>query len=834
MPTAKKPTPKKTQAAKAVLKKTATVNSMITKPKKVFPTKTGKKTSSPATKRLRKTPATNISASKKQTIMARKKAEDTVKVPSNAPLRSIEKAEVLRSELSLYWQKSMYRIAIVSGFCFLLIGSTLATVNVFEGTSNVKNDALVTTAVTEPLVSVLTLQSSVPDIIYEQTKVLFTLRNVYLKSVEYYLVNEATKKVSQRKRAEHQLGNKFSLFITPEIIPVGQYKLYIQYTQKSQLVKRVLAAKKTQVVAQLSIPKKGETIIEPVRTTNSVNTSDEPTVTSSDQIKPTTHEMLEDTTTSIDEPIITNVVQEQSAELTEEIATTVTTTTKINLETELENTEPIIEQEVQPAKPITQSFSLYTKETTVSDVLTVNIIQAMDFRNLELYARPVTSLNSRFLTRASERSEAKVFRINTAAFLPNGKYEFYARGVDASGKQQTTPSVLITVKNTSLAPLVTTTQDTQTPKKPAQEERVFAPINLDVQKDDSLVVNDIQEASERLFKQESIKITQLLRNYASARQSGDEILIKTAREALTDIRVELANDALVDKELAGISDDVILEMSQKLADSQNRVDTFEQIRSEKSGGQTALDTDKDGIPDFDEVNLYRTNPNEPDTDGDGFADGIEIVRGFDPLDDTAEAVIVFESPKESIGLVQADVLKVEEVIPVINSIAETKDTSVRTEIRGQGLPNSFVTLYIFSSPTIVTIKTDADGSFVYTLDKELEDGTHDVFVALTDNTGSIVAQSNPFSFIKEAQAFTPVDAANDAEVGGETAVQSVAKSSYNTVIGLGVLAFGLILLMLGLSLRTKEEEVVLASGRITDNEFGLANAKKPSNPKAQS
>ena len=83
-----------------------------------------------------------------------------------------------------------------------------------------------------------------------------------------------------------------------------------------------------------------------------------------------------------------------------------------------------------------------------------------------------------------------------------------------------------------------------------------------------------------------------------------------------------------------------------------------------------------------------------------------------------------------------------------------------------------------------------------------------MFVALTDNTGAIVAQSNPFSFVKEAQAFTPVDASTGDIVGGDSVTETVAKNSYNAVIGLGVLAFGLILIMLGISLRTKDEEVL--------------------------
>jgi hypothetical protein len=43
------------------------------------------------------------------------------------------------------------------------------------------------------------------------------------------------------------------------------------------------------------------------------------------------------------------------------------------------------------------------------------------------------------------------------------------------------------------------------------------------------------------------------------------------------------------------------------------------------------DTDADILIDGDEVRTYGTNPTNPDTDGDTFADGVEIANGWDPL-----------------------------------------------------------------------------------------------------------------------------------------------------------------------------------------------------------
>ena len=44
-----------------------------------------------------------------------------------------------------------------------------------------------------------------------------------------------------------------------------------------------------------------------------------------------------------------------------------------------------------------------------------------------------------------------------------------------------------------------------------------------------------------------------------------------------------------------------------------------------------VDSDWDGVPDWDEENIYFTDANNSDTDGDGYLDGEEINAGYDPL-----------------------------------------------------------------------------------------------------------------------------------------------------------------------------------------------------------
>lgn len=51
-----------------------------------------------------------------------------------------------------------------------------------------------------------------------------------------------------------------------------------------------------------------------------------------------------------------------------------------------------------------------------------------------------------------------------------------------------------------------------------------------------------------------------------------------------------------------------------------------------------LDTDKDGLIDLQELQ-FKTDINNPDSDGDGFVDGLEIAKGFDPLSKEPKTLI---------------------------------------------------------------------------------------------------------------------------------------------------------------------------------------------------
>ncbi|MEK7460316.1 MAG: Ig-like domain-containing protein, partial [Patescibacteria group bacterium] len=183
------------------------------------------------------------------------------------------------------------------------------------------------------------------------------------------------------------------------------------------------------------------------------------------------------------------------------------------------------------------------------------------------------------------------------------------------------------------------------------------------------------------------------------------------------------------------------------------------ILKERTGVRAFTDNDSDGISDYDELSIYRTDPNRADSDKDGFLDGIEVSFRTDPTrvegSSSVEHKIIAQNNPLVSGVSEPTLLSVKNI--VVSKIATNADgrrEAKEITFSGHATTNSFVTLYIFSEPIVVTVKTNALGEWTYTLDKELPDGAHQVISAITDNTGRVLAKSEPLPFVKVAEALT--------------------------------------------------------------------------------
>jgi hypothetical protein len=218
------------------------------------------------------------------------------------------------------------------------------------------------------------------------------------------------------------------------------------------------------------------------------------------------------------------------------------------------------------------------------------------------------------------------------------------------------------------------------------------------------------------------------------------------------------------------------------------------------------DFDQDGLTNAEEQRLG-TNPFLADTDNDGFLDEDEVKNGYDPKKFSpgdGRDKITFENPR--------DVIEAERRSPdkktknsryVVNAVSSVKASvpgeKDKLRFSGKALPNIFVTLYIYSNSIVVTLKTDANGNWSYDLDKTVEDGSHEVYVAVTDNTGKITARSEGLGFVKTASAITiqPTALASETPLGNQSPFDRSLKE-YLFVACIAILFFsGAALMVIG-------------------------------------
>ncbi len=753
---------------------------------------------------------------------------EEVTLPANMSQRVITKSIAMMEVFDKDFGAAMYRIAYVCGLCFIVFGAAYASLTFVPNSAHLKAELITVsdTSTTDPNTTNTTSGTTVsPDstettnpstVDSGSTQTVDTVPTTVTQPVygrsEFSFLTTVPKNVIEPTPVSFYVTNAEK--ILPSLVIIGKTGFVsLPYDRVSVDKYRVIipADKLAPDYYELRIyikPLDGTATYARVTNKFFVGSEDverwyndqKNTDTNSDSGQ-TTSSGTENTTTDTEVKTGDTANDVTSTEEDEDLTTT----------SESDTEDPVLQPKTSTDEPKTAEQPEITLSSpngsTLKEVSTLWVAAPADASLIELYARPVNGLNAQFVTLATKRFDRWVFAFDTTN-IPNGEYEFFAK-TKLRESLLSSRSIRLTVDNIKIVKIEPAT--TIVPV----EERELITIDSEPFQPTTILEDSVRDESVSLLAEHETDLNELLRRYAVAIQTGDPSLIQAAKNALESKREAIALTTIQDQRVRDISDNISTELTNQISVLQQRVEIFEEMRKERSSGTTAIDTDGDGISDVDELKLYGTDAENPDSDGDGINDGVEIMRGYDPLDDRSEAVIRFQSPKESLAVVRSDVLEVTEVIPLAQADATPEQPPVVAEIRGRGLPNSFVTLYIFSMPTVVTVRTDADGSFVYTFDKELEDGRHDVYVAVTDNAGEIVARSNPFSFVKQAEAFTPVAAA-EANVLTPDSIEENAAGGYGLVVGMGILSLGLILLMLGISLRLKrEDEVVITEQPVT-------------------
>ncbi|HSD12234.1 MAG TPA: Ig-like domain-containing protein, partial [Patescibacteria group bacterium] len=161
-----------------------------------------------------------------------------------------------------------------------------------------------------------------------------------------------------------------------------------------------------------------------------------------------------------------------------------------------------------------------------------------------------------------------------------------------------------------------------------------------------------------------------------------------------------------------------------------------------------FDSDGDGVPDDLETRLG-TDPSKPDTDGDGVGDAEELKSkpesAFAPVDLAILGAGSVGQPKtegetDPALSVEVDETPVAAPVTFLPIRAAQAAAPPGHRLKGRAPAGTrVVSLYVYSDmPVLVTTSVDANGEWSYTLSDQLKDGTHEVYVAINDETGKIV------------------------------------------------------------------------------------------------
>lgn len=491
------------------------------------------------------------------------------------------------------------------------------------------------------------------------------------------------------------------------------------------------------------------------------------------------------------------------------------------------STTRVNEAELKPE--ISLSFS---KETPLSGSVVMKI-KSSQLSWVELYAQPKTSLTPFFLGIASQQSPDEwIFSWETKQ-SPNGEYEVYARGktvygfVEGAHQKINIANGIATEFSLSEEKKLDSYIDAKNALTRKVEDADFltdSSSSTVLEPEDQAYVQPIASFIKEMSLDDEVspEVETLLQKFRTSLQEKLEALSRSERAGNQDEVQNTLNaiESLKQDTVAGIpksidDKDVTLRIEgyvyQIISVLQELTINNERILKERIGDSVTLDSDKDEISDYDEINLYKTNPFVADTDGDSFIDGLEVKNGFDPHNSVAEALVTHESPRDN-GVLREDLLVVDSVTALrTEGDADTTHKTAKALISGKGLPNSFVTIYVFSTPVVSTVRTDAQGTWSYIFDKEIEEGTHDVYVGITDNQGRIVAKSKPLSFVKEAEAFSNVQAEPTVVPVTSTETFNATESIILLLGSVLVVMLGLILIILGIQIAKRRKVEVLAT-----------------------
>lgn len=468
-------------------------------------------------------------------------------------------------------------------------------------------------------------------------------------------------------------------------------------------------------------------------------------------------------------------------------------------------------------------FHIFAKAPGYYDTLATVVVKSADTQPA-VYVAPIPVLRE---TSPQAPEPTKVIvptvKIQSESILPPPTLEKPTAQIESKGVENNQDATTPLIKSTDYRyPVNTNTKDVQiynqttnVPTTTIAREQIqniagsIDMIRVSIDENKRKLIKAVDEHIEKSFKDigttttstetkriESIRV-EILKDIDSRLSGTNGIATSTVKELETKIinnldKIDNANRRPENGDFANSTSTRVV--GDILGSLNKTVDEQTKLFKEQNGDLLYKDTNKDGISDYESLYLYNIDPVKPspvtEVEGKKITAGEKVLLGYDPKSLDLVKVIPEDPSVSTVVATPAYTVKDVELVDKKNLV-----------IKGQALPNSFVTVYIFSTPIIVLVKTDANGDWQYTLDKELETGDHRIYTASVSNSGKIIAKSSEFTFVKTAEAATLNSSPTVQDSSQVNKPGLFSNSNIYFIIGIFILWIGISVGLIGFSSR---------------------------------
>ncbi len=728
----------------------------------------------------------------KPRVSKTKQPKEQVYIPSGASLRLLEKIEIYKLWYQDNLSRYMVNTAKVGGYTFIILGALFASLSLIIDKNQLNfaavicTDSLCTDIDNEylpPGLPNVTFINSLPSKLKNDTDIVIKIENsenfrVYLKSVN-------SREEIDVSPIENLPNDEYRFLIPSSELNQGIYVLSaeIKNFNKTYRFDGPTFSFEPEVSEELSISEVDSLIeeTEEVATSSDIQTSEIENITVEDELVATTsnYEVVAETT------VEENLIKTQPVDYKQLSSISLTLQEIQNSEYIKIDTNDIIPDRIEIyARTIDSSYQLlYLGLAT--------LVQGEWMFNLSALSLPAVDmlLVANLVTNESTLQTEGIFYRNQSLSESSSRND-----LDASILNQ---KIILSLNNSGfdlnsrLNYFDFFTSSSTSEQSDLIKENEFA--------DDSISV-----LATELMNGNNTEINKVLLSYASAVTVGQSSIIKLAEEQIIEQYKYLAKQASVElenPESMPIIETVLALRYQRLKES---ISVQETEINKMTSSLISKDTDGDGFSDFDELTIYFTDPNSADTDNDSVLDSVEIISNFSPLDADVKS---FVNINKSNSTNQDEILKINSVEPLV--VKQLNGTEfVYAIIHGTAIPNSYVSVISYSEPTVGIIKTNNQGSFTYTNERALEEGVHNVKIALGDNNGNAPVTSKNFTFTKKSNDIT-ASAISTTQSFFEPATDRPLLPS-TIIASIAVVAFGFVLLLLAQTIRNSRKVLVKA------------------------